>query len=232
MRGTESVRGRVRPIDPSMTSPPPPHRAGDRRRGDRVVRGRAPIDDDLERPVLPGPGARPHPVTTSGRGSGSGRRLAVRSQGLDDDTVPADGPVHRPRVGQDPTTHTGTLFRWTGRGRRSSARTDRGRLKANGRRQPSTIARSRRAARARDPGSRLAHVAEPLVVERAEADRQTSRPPDRRSSVVASRASFHGRRRDGANTSAPSRIRSVRAAIAASRIQGTDISPSPMAIAS
>ncbi len=49
---------------------------------------------------------------------------------------------------------------------------------------------------------------------------------------MISRASFHGRRRDGANTIAPRRTRSVRAAIAASRIHGSHMSPSPMAIAS
>ena len=41
-----------------------------------------------------------------------------------------------------------------------------------------------------------------------------------------------GRRRDGAKTSAPSRIRSVRAAIAASTIHGSHSSMSPMAMAS
>ena len=60
----------------------------------------------------------------------------------------------------------------------------------------------------------------------------TSRPFDSTSSDTASRASFHGRRRGGANTSAPIVTRSVRIAIAASTIHGSYSSSSPIAIAS
>ena len=70
--GTESVRGRVRPID--LRPPRRPRRlvrAGDRSRGDPVVRRRAPIDDDLERTVETGAGARrPH---SQGDDVGAGR---------------------------------------------------------------------------------------------------------------------------------------------------------------
>ena len=50
-----------------------------------------------------------------------------------------------------------------------------------------------------------------------------SRPFDRRSRVIASRASFHGRRRAGGVTTAPSRTRSVRIAMAAITTHGSYI---------
>ena len=48
-----------------------------------------------------------------------------------------------------------------------------------------------------------------------------NRPLDRRSRVMVSRASFHGRRRDGGVTIAPIRTRSVRIAIAAMTTHGS-----------
>ena len=50
---------------------------------------------------------------------------------------------------------------------------------------------------------------------------RTSRPFDSRSSVIVSRASFQGRRREGGVTIAPRRTRSVRIAIAAMTTHGS-----------
>jgi len=50
--------------------------------------------------------------------------------------------------------------------------------------------------------------------------------------VSASRATFHGRRRARAKTSAPNRIRSVRVATAPSSTHGSHVSMEPIAIAS
>jgi hypothetical protein len=51
----------------------------------------------------------------------------------------------------------------------------------------------------------------------------TSRPPESRSRVTVSRASFHGRRLGNGVTIGPSRTRSVASATPASRIHGSAI---------
>jgi len=68
----------------------------------------------------------------------------------------------------------------------------------------------------RERGRRTALAEGEDVALRAEPRADTSRPPERRSSVAVSFASFQGRRRASGVTSAPNRTRSVASAIAVS----------------
>ena len=155
----------------------------------------------------------PQPVDDRRQDLGAARRLAVRTLGLDEDPVPAGRAPHRSLVrprAHDPDRDPRPLDRASGG--RSSARTGSARpSNPNGSpdSRPSRIARvsSSRSARSR------AGVGSPTLPKPASSSvpsptGSTRRPPDSTSRETASRASFHGRRRAGANTIAPSLTRS------------------------
>ena len=96
----EAHRSSRRPSRPrSTTSPRRPRGPGRSRRPGRVVgRGHA-VDDDLERPVAELRWAlAAEPLDDLRQHLGTGGRPAVRPECLDDDPVPAGRPAHRPLV--------------------------------------------------------------------------------------------------------------------------------------
>ena len=219
------LAGQVDPFGPRLKAPTGADESDDEEHAhsENIGNGRSHDDDDaalvpLVLLVVP-------PTTTSnGAVEPSLRALApdpvddgrevVRGAGrlpvldcLDDEAVPAGGAAHRslggPRA-DDPDRHPRALDR---------RRAERHRL------EPVVLALERERLPGREavddrqrlvqesrPRARLTGsptVPKPASSVAPRPTGNTIRPPDRTSRVVSSRASFHGRRRDGANTIAP-----------------------------